>query len=102
MNNDLPNDEYILQYLDGELTEEDRNQFEMEMQKDPGLKSRVMDMQVTIEALRQAGTGEKIRGLHERMMKEIDTRDETKDHKIRKTIDHFRMVFKIGIAVDHS
>lgn len=86
MNNDLPNDELLMRYLDGELSKEERIQFENEMQNAPELKDRIRKLQIAIEAVRQAGTAEKIRGLHKKLIGEQMYNDEKADRPIRKII----------------
>jgi hypothetical protein len=85
MNNDLPNDELLMRYLDGELSEEEHGQFELEMQNNTELNDRVRNLRIAIEAVRQAGTDEKIRGLHGKMMRTA-LNDEKADRPVRKII----------------
>ena len=86
MNKDLPNDGILMRYLDGELSGEELVQLETELQNDPELSDRVRDLQIAIEAVRQAGTSEKIRGLHRRVMMEEVANDERADRPVRKII----------------
>jgi hypothetical protein len=86
MNNDLPNDEKLVRYLDGEISGDERNQLELEMQNDPSLRNRLNDLKIAIEAVRQAGTAEKIRSLHGKMMSEASPDEEKSDRPLRKII----------------
>ena len=96
MINDLPNDEILMRYLDGDLSGEERIQLETIMENDPNLRDRVRDLQIAIEAVRQAGTAEKIRGLHKKMIAEGIVNDERADRPVRKII---RMAMGIAASI---
>jgi hypothetical protein len=85
MNKDLHDDELLLRYLDGELSEEDRKQLSVEIETDKELQSRIEDLKITIEAIKHAGTALKIKAMHADMMKQVKA-EEKNDSPVRKMI----------------
>ena len=48
MNNDLPNDELLMHYLEGELEGEELARFEASLQSDPSLSRRLDDLRIAM------------------------------------------------------
>ena len=71
MDETLHNDELILKYLDGEMEADEISAFESSMRFDELLAQKVESLKLTILAIRQAGTIEKVRSVHEEMMHEL-------------------------------
>ncbi|HEX6332810.1 MAG TPA: tetratricopeptide repeat protein [Flavisolibacter sp.] len=64
-------EENILRYLDGEMPDAEKRDFENQMQADEVLRQQVQDMALAIEAVRHAGTVATVRSVHADMMKEL-------------------------------
>jgi tetratricopeptide (TPR) repeat protein len=96
MSESLHSDEQIIDYLDGLMGADERDAFESELAKDPGLKERLEDLRVAREAVKQFGTRERVGSLHKEMMKELK-----QDRSPAKVIN-MRKAVRITMAVAAS
>lgn len=96
MSESLHSDEQIIDYLDGLMGTDERDAFESELAKDPGLKDRLEDLRVAREAVKQFGTRERVASLHKEMMKELK-----QDRSPAKVIN-MRKAVRITMAVAAS
>jgi tetratricopeptide (TPR) repeat protein len=96
MSESLHSDEQIIDYLDGLMGTDERDAFESELAKDPGLKERLEDLRVAREAVRQFGTRERVASLHKEMMKEL------KQDRSPAKIINMRKAVRITMAVAAS
>ncbi|HEY6955829.1 MAG TPA: hypothetical protein VI385_11340 [Flavisolibacter sp.] len=96
MSESLHSDEQIIDYLDGLMGTDERDAFESELAKDPGLKDRLEDLRVAREAVKQFGTRERVASLHKEMMKEL------KQDRSPAKIINMRKAVRITMAVAAS
>jgi hypothetical protein len=73
MDENLPGDDLLMRYLDNEMDPDERDRFEFIMERDPSLMKKVESLRLTLEALKQAGTKEKVSRIHQEMMAEMTT-----------------------------
>jgi tetratricopeptide (TPR) repeat protein len=74
MDNSTPNNaDFLVRYLDGELTETEKENLEKRLSEDPALKLELENLEITREAILQYGLKQKVAGIHQEMMKEIRT-----------------------------
>ena len=90
MNESLHNDEILVRYLDGELNEAEKNELEARLKSDPALQQELESLRVTIEAVKQAGTAEKIRSMHKSLLAE---------QRKERAASPVRRMVRIGMAV---
>jgi len=65
--------EKLVQYLDGELSDDEKNAVEQQLSADSALKQTYDKLLLAKEAVRQFGLKEKVGGIHHHMMKELAT-----------------------------
>jgi tetratricopeptide (TPR) repeat protein len=72
MDNSTPNmSEKLVQYLDGALSEAEKNTVEHQLASDSLLKQEYENLLLVKESVRQYGLKEKVSGIHELMMEEL-------------------------------
>jgi tetratricopeptide (TPR) repeat protein len=91
MDNFTHNDEKLVRFLDGELTEEEKLSVEQELATDKLLQEQYENLLITKESIRQYGLQQKVSFLHEQMMKEIQA-------PVRK-INPVRRIARLGVAI---
>jgi hypothetical protein len=64
-------DELLIRYLDGELSAEEKTALEERLRTDKALQEQLTHLQVSVQAIRQLGTTEKVQAVHAEMMKEL-------------------------------
>jgi hypothetical protein len=67
------NEEILMKYLDGEMDQTEKQLFESQLQKDESLKEKLDSLQVAVASVRQYGTVEKVRSVHNEMMQELSS-----------------------------
>jgi TolA-binding protein len=83
----LPNNDKIINYLDGLMNDHERTEFENRLRQDPQLQQQLQDIKVAVEAVRQFGARDKVGSLHREMMKELQPeKNKARVINIRKTI----------------
>ena len=65
--------ENLVMYLDGELTGQDKADFEKQLEADPGLQEELNRLQQTRSAVKYFGLQQKVAGIHQEMMLELAT-----------------------------
>jgi hypothetical protein len=65
------NDETLMRYLDGEMNQTEREEFELQLQNDAVLKERLDSLKIAVVSIKQYGTIEKVRSVHSQMMQEL-------------------------------
>jgi hypothetical protein len=65
------NDDVLIRYLDDELTGEEKLQLEKDLDSNPQLKEQLLQLQLAVEAVKQAGNVQKIKSIHREMMQEM-------------------------------
>jgi len=73
MDNSTYNNGQILKWLDGEMTGEEKTSFEKALSADQQLQAEVESLQVARKAIRSYGLKRQVAGVHEEMMKELQT-----------------------------
>jgi hypothetical protein len=67
----LPEDELIIDYLDGLLPAEERARFEQRLQTDARLRSRLESLRLAVNGLKQFGTTEKVKAIRKELGPEL-------------------------------
>ena len=65
--------EKLVMYLDGELTGQDKADFEKQLEANPGLQEELNRLQQTRSAVQYFGLQQKVAGIHQQMMLELAT-----------------------------
>lgn len=86
----------LMRYIDGEMTENEKIEFEKRIAGDEELKMTIDNLQLTKEAVKQYGLKEKVAGIHQQMMKEL--RSETPV----RSISNVRRIIRYSVAVAAS
>jgi tetratricopeptide (TPR) repeat protein len=86
----------LMRYIDGEMTDSEKVEFEKRMATDVELQGEISNMQLAKEAVKQYGLKEKVAGIHQQMMKEIRT-----DAPL-KQISNVRRIVRFTVAVAAS
>jgi tetratricopeptide (TPR) repeat protein len=86
--------EKLVQYLDGELTGAERENFEKLLATDDGLQNELQSLKETREAVMQFGLQQQVAGIHTEMMQEMQP-------PVRK-INSSRKIFRYSMAVAAS
>lgn len=92
MDNFTYNDDLLIRYLDGGLSEPEISDLEKKLQSDPDLKSRLESLQVAREAVIRAGIKEKVSSIHKEMMQEISS------GKTGSSAGKIRHLYKYAVA----
>lgn len=71
MNEDLPNNDLITRYLDGELNAEELQRFRLRLQNDPRFRQEVESMQLATEAVKYYGIRTTIAAVRQKMKAEV-------------------------------
>ena len=86
----------LMRYIDGEMTEAERGEFEKRMTADVELQGEISNMQLAKEAVKQYGLKEKVGGIHQQMMTEL------KSEAFVKPISNIRRIIRFSVAVAAS
>lgn len=73
MYNSTHNSELLVRYLDGELTGEEKEQLERQLEINSALKDELENLKIARSAVRSFGLKEKVTAVHKEMMKELRT-----------------------------
>jgi tetratricopeptide (TPR) repeat protein len=96
MDNSTQYDDELMRYIDGEMTESEKIDFEKQLAADRSLKQALGDLQLAKDAVRSYGLKEKVSGIHREMMKELKT-----EAPVRH-ISNVRRIIRLSIAVAAS
>lgn len=69
MDETLYNDDLLIRYLDGELSENETTALEGRLKTDEVLRNELQQLRVAVEAVKQFGTVKTVAGIHAEMMK---------------------------------
>jgi tetratricopeptide (TPR) repeat protein len=86
--------EKLVQYLDGELKSSDKDIMEQQLATDKNLQEELNDLIATREAVKMYGLEQKVSGIHQQMMKEMQA-------PVKK-INSSRRILRYSIAVAAS
>lgn len=86
----------LMRYIDGEMTENERADFEKRLAADQSLQMELNNLQVAKEAVAHYGLKEKVTGIHGDMMKELRRQAPV------KTISNVRRIIRYTIAAAAS
>jgi hypothetical protein len=87
MDDSIHNDELLRRYLNNELDPGERSKLASTLQNDAVMRQRLESLEVTMEALRQVGTMETVKGIHGEMMKELKKKETAPVKKlVRRTL----------------
>ena len=86
----------LMRYIDGEMTESEKMEFEKRIANDKELQQVIVNMQMAKEAVMQYGLNERVAGLHQQMMKEL------RSGAIVKPISNVRRIVRFTVAVTAS
>lgn len=96
MDNSTRYDDEIMRYIDGEMTEGEKMEFEKRLATDGSLKQAMSNLQLAKEAVKSFGLEEKVSGIHRQMMKELRTETPV------KPISNVRRIVRYSVAVAAS
>jgi tetratricopeptide (TPR) repeat protein len=87
MDNSTPEmDELLVQYLDGELDSAVKDNLEQQLAADAALQQRFDSLLLTKESIRLYGLKEKVKGLHQEMMQEMNAAPVKKISSPKRTL----------------
>lgn len=86
----------LMRYIDGEMSDGEKVEFEKRMGSDEVLKQEVSNMQLARQTVRQYGVKEKVAGIHTQMMEEL------KNEAPVKAISRVRRIIRFTVAVAAS
>jgi tetratricopeptide (TPR) repeat protein len=84
----------LMRYIDGEMTDSEKAEFEKRLETDESVKQEMGNLQLTKEAVRQYGLKEKVAGIHQQMMREMKT-------PVR-SISNVRRIVRYSVAIAAS
>lgn len=88
--------EIILQYLDGLMSETEKQDFEARLQAEPALAGELENARLGISAIQQYGIYKQVVGMHQDMMSELQQAGKLVSLKKRSP---FRIAFRLAAAV---
>lgn len=86
----------LMRYIDGEMNDSEKVEFEKRMGSDEELKQEVSNMQLARQAVHRYGVKEKVAGIHTQMMKELEGETPV------KPISSVRRIVRYTVAVAAS
>ena len=86
----------LMRYIDGEMTVDEKKEFEKKLIIDESLQNELNDLKLAKEAVKQYGLKEKVAGIHQEMMKEL------KSETPVKPISNVRHLIRYSVAVAAS
>lgn len=89
-------DEKLMRYIDGEMAESEKLEFEKLMADDASLRQKIENLQLAKEAVKQYGLKEKVSDIHQQMMKEMNTQSPV------RSISNVRRIIRYSVAVAAS
>ena len=89
MDNSTQYDDELMRYIDGEMTESEKIDFEKQLAADRSLKQAMDNLQLAKDAVRSYGLKEKVSGIHQEMMKELKTETPVKQISNVRRIDRY-------------
>lgn len=98
MNENTQNDDLLIRYLDGELSDEERTELEGRLRTDTALQKRLTHLQIAVQAVKQLGITEKVRAVHAGMMKELKASPKAKVVSFGKTL-RYTLAIAASVAV---
>jgi predicted negative regulator of RcsB-dependent stress response len=96
MDNSTLYDEQLMRYVDGEMSDTEKAEFEKRLVSDRSLQESVENLLLSKEAVRSYGIKEKVAGIHQQMMKELKTETPV------KSISSFRRIIRYSVGVAAS
>ncbi len=96
MDNSTQYDDEIMRYIDGEMAESEKIEFDKRLASDGSLKQAMDNLQLAKEAVRSFGLKERIGGVHLQIMKELKTEIPVKQ------ISNVRRIIRYSVAVAAS
>lgn len=71
MNNSISNSEKLVRYFDGEMNEQERQEFEKVLREDQQLQNELDNLKLSKEAVHSYGLNQQVKQVHEMMMNEM-------------------------------
>jgi len=96
MDNSTPYDDQLMRYVDGEMSESERAEFEKRLASDKSLQEAIDNLKQAKEAVKAYGLKEKVAWIHQQMMKELKTETPV------KSISRVRRIIRYSVAVAAS
>jgi len=96
MDNSTRYDDEIMRYMDDEMTDGEKMEFEKRLATDESLKQAMSNLQLAKEAVKSFGLKEKVSGIHRQMMKESGAETPVKQ------IGNVRRIVRYSVAVAAS
>jgi len=96
MDNSTQYDDEIMRYIDDEMAESEKIEFEKQLATDGSLRQAMNNLQLAKEAARSFGLKEKVSSIHQEMMKEFKTETPVKH------ISNTRRIIRLSVAVAAS
>src|SRR5688572_16054760 len=93
MADSLHNEDLLLRYLDGELTDAEKHELEERLRTEPALKEELERLQIATHAIRQYGVRQKVGSLHKEMMQEL---------KVKPKVIYLSKSVRVAMAVAAS
>jgi hypothetical protein len=87
MDESIHDDEALLRYLNNELDPDERRKLDLQLQNDAALRRKLESLQVSMEAIKQLGNMEMVKGIHKEMMQELRPKQRAPVRKmVRRTL----------------
>lgn len=86
----------LMRYVDGEMTDNEKEEFERRLSTDELLKQEFTNLQIAKEAVKQYGLKTKVAGIHSQMMKEMGEKPVRRMSQTRRT---FRYVVAVAASI---
>src|SRR4051812_30157307 len=98
MNNSTPydRDELLMRYLDGELSDSEREEFEQQLQQDESLQQELESLQLAKQAVISYGLKEQVAAIHQTMM--VEMKEETPVRQIKRNRKAVRWSISVAAA----
>jgi tetratricopeptide (TPR) repeat protein len=96
MDNSTQNSEQLMRWLDGEMNEQEKQNFEKHLSSDQQLQGELNNLQLAREAIRSYGLRQQVAQVHQSMMKEM------KPQAIVRTMSSTRRIIRSSLSIAAS
>ncbi len=97
MNNDYTNTDLLIQYLDGELSTEEKLKVETELKNNSAMQQELENLALSKDAVKTFGLKQKVAAIHKEMMSEMAATEKTSNHGLVRKI--VRISMKIAASL---
>ncbi len=99
MNNNLPNSDLLIQYLDDELNAEEKLLVEKELLQNPGMQQELKSLKIAKDAVRDYGLKQRVAAIHAEMMSSNVVTEKTKKTGVVRVIARRTMRIAASLLV---